>query len=166
MSSNGLASDPLLSVPEDSDVSHRSHRHTVDKLLYALFFLEGIGSLFPWNAFITVTSFFDTKFEGTQYANNYENYFSFSFQISNILFLLLALRFQQRFSLNSRVIWPLLLQVVIFSIMTILTKVHTDTQPFFALVMVLTLLSGGKTSSFPMTVCIQTRICFDLGLVI
>ena len=112
-----------------------------DKLLYFLFFLEGVGSLFPWNAFITVTSFFDERFiDSKAYKvctpcpylpppalmasqGTYENYFSFSFQISNILFLLLAMRFQQRFSLFSRVTWPLVLQVLVFTAMTVLTKV-------------------------------------------
>eukprot|EP00045_Choanoeca_perplexa_P011513 m.122705 g.122705 ORF g.122705 m.122705 type:complete len:465 (-) comp15657_c0_seq3:24-1418(-) len=143
---NGLPTEPLLSVPEDSTVSHRSHRVAVDKLLYCLFFLEGIGSLFPWNAFITVTSFFDERFKDSSYKGTYENYFSFSFQISNILFLLLAMRFQQRFSLYSRVMIPLVIQLLVFSAMTVLTKVQVPTNSFFIVVMVLTLISGGATA--------------------
>tara|TARA_B100000614_G_scaffold248959_1_gene257427 strand:- start:840 stop:1004 length:165 start_codon:yes stop_codon:yes gene_type:complete len=36
-------------------------------LLYALMLLEGVGVLFPWNAFITVTEYFSTKLAGSDF---------------------------------------------------------------------------------------------------
>ena len=35
--------------------------------MLVLFWLEGVGSLFPWNAVITVTAYFDQRFVNTVY---------------------------------------------------------------------------------------------------
>jgi hypothetical protein len=37
-----------------------------------IFFLQGIGQLFPWNAFISASAYFSTRFCGTRYASSFE----------------------------------------------------------------------------------------------
>lgn len=34
---------------------------------YLIFFLQGLGVLFPWNAFITVNNYFDKKLVGSNF---------------------------------------------------------------------------------------------------
>jgi len=41
-------------------------------LAQAIFFLIGVGMLFPWNVFITATSFFELKFIGSPFYDNFE----------------------------------------------------------------------------------------------
>lgn len=45
----------------------------VDKgrLVQISFFLLGIGMLLPWNLFITATTFFGLRFEGSPFADNF-----------------------------------------------------------------------------------------------
>lgn len=92
-------------------------------LAYIAFFVQGLGGLLPWNAFITATggrvlcaalwpcleypplttapillpaAYLASRLDGSSFASNFENYFSFSFQVTNLSFLFLASRFQQR----------------------------------------------------------------------
>eukprot|EP00038_Savillea_parva_P003347 m.124275 g.124275 ORF g.124275 m.124275 type:complete len:154 (-) comp11150_c6_seq1:2163-2624(-) len=57
---------------------------------YMIFYLQGLGTLIPWNAFITVNAYFDEKLEQSHYKNNVLPYFTTSFQIVNILLLVFA----------------------------------------------------------------------------
>jgi len=47
-------------------------------LAQAIFFLIGVGMLFPWNVFITATSFFELKFKGSPFFDNFERSAHFS----------------------------------------------------------------------------------------
>jgi solute carrier family 29 (equilibrative nucleoside transporter), member 1/2/3 len=61
---------------------------------WLIFFLQGIGQLFPWNAFISASAYFSTRFCGTRYASSFENWFGLGYNIAAVLGLLLALRCQ------------------------------------------------------------------------
>jgi solute carrier family 29 (equilibrative nucleoside transporter), member 1/2/3 len=60
---------------------------------WSIFFLQGIGQLFPWNAFISASAYFSTRFCGTRYASSFENWFGLGYNIAAVLGLLLALRY-------------------------------------------------------------------------
>nr|CAG8479880.1 8528_t:CDS:2 [Entrophospora candida] len=60
-------------------------------IIYYIFFLQGISMLLPWNVFITASVYFHTRFVGSPYVNNFQNYFSFVFMIISFIFLGLAL---------------------------------------------------------------------------
>jgi solute carrier family 29 (equilibrative nucleoside transporter), member 1/2/3 len=72
---------------------------------WLIFFLQGIGQLFPWNAFISASAYFSTRFCGTRYESSFENWFGLGYNIAAVLGLLLALRYQgcvaQRFQIQS-----------------------------------------------------------------
>lgn len=97
------------------------HRYNI---IYIIFFLQGVGVLFPWNAFITVTQYFASRLQGSRYEATFENFFTFGFQVSNILCLLVAMKYQQRISIRKRIVVPLVLQLGVFSATTALTKVR------------------------------------------
>ena len=43
-----------------------------NRYAYVTFFWQGVGSLFPWNAFITSSFYFRTRFCDTPYGHNFE----------------------------------------------------------------------------------------------
>ena len=61
--------------------------------------------------------------------SNFENYFTFAFQVTNILFLLLAIRYQHRISIKLRISVPMYIQLFVFTLTTVLTKVASATLP-------------------------------------
>lgn len=44
-----------------------------------------MGQLFPWNAFITAGPYFSQRFCGTAHADDFENYFSLTFMLTNLV---------------------------------------------------------------------------------
>lgn len=54
-----------------------------NKLAYSIFFLLGIGSLLPWNAFITASAYYRSRFCGTPFFYSFESYFSVAYSLSS-----------------------------------------------------------------------------------
>ena len=90
---------------------------------YAIMLYLGLANLFPWNAFITAAVYFGTRFCDTPYANSFESYFSFCGTAFQTLGLALSVVYQERFSLHSRIVYPLLVYSLIFSLTTVLVVV-------------------------------------------
>jgi len=63
-------------TPKESEGDDRAAVALVPKdryyLAQGIFFLIGVGMLFPWNVFITATSFFELKFFGSPFYDNFE----------------------------------------------------------------------------------------------
>eukprot|EP00128_Syssomonas_multiformis_P005086 Colp12_sorted_trinity150504_noHs@405 len=114
---------------------------------YVLTMLLGMGMLFPWNAFITVNQYFDKRFKGSSFDGTIENYFSVTFQIFNIVCLLVSLRVQNSFSVSKRVIISLFIQLVVFTLTTALVKAEgMDINTYFGITVVCVALSGAATA--------------------
>lgn len=90
---------------------------------YAIMLYLGLANLFPWNAFITAAVYFGTRFCDTPYANSFESYFSFCGTTFQTLGLALSVVYQERFTLHSRIVYPLLVYSLIFSVTTVLVLV-------------------------------------------
>ena len=148
--------------------------------------MQGVGTLLPWNSFITVPTYFSTKFQGSAYEvradvmmqepaatdrmplqNNSANYFTFSFQFAGITMLLLSIFYQHNFTIKSRVVLPMILQLIVFSATTALVKVLNSSQlyvfliaaqasidpdNFFAATLACVVVSGG--------LCFHGNTCF------
>ena len=71
-------------------------------LVYIIFFLQGVGMLFPWNVFITASEYFRTRFQGTSFANNFENVFSFCYSGANLFFMVFLVKYAHLEIFNMR----------------------------------------------------------------
>eukprot|EP01038_Epipyxis_sp_PR26KG_P014708 gene14708-19768_t len=87
-------------------------------------FYEGVGNLFPWNAFITASSYYSNRFCQTPFETNFENYFSLSFTISQTIGLGLSVLFGHMIPLKAKIIYPLLCYSFIFIMTTIFVGVE------------------------------------------
>jgi len=110
---------------------------------YAIIFYQGLGNLLPWNAFITAAAYFATRFCGTAYSSNYENYLSISFTLTQTIGLALSVLYQNRFSTHDKIIYPLLAYSTIFAITTILVLItQIDSTLLFWITVLSSMLCG------------------------
>ena len=72
---------------------------------------------------------------------NFENYFSFTFQFFNILFLVVDVVYGGTFKTRNRILYPLVVQLVVFILMAIFVKVlccesleHNEPAKLFCIV--------------------------------
>lgn len=107
-------------------------------MAYIIMFWEGLGNLFPWNAFITAAGYFATRFCGTPFEDNFENFFSISFMCAQTVGLALAVKYGNMMTLRTRIIYPLFWYSAIF-LMTTAFVLDTVMDP--TLLFYLTLLS-------------------------
>ncbi|XP_057592386.1 equilibrative nucleoside transporter 3 isoform X2 [Hippopotamus amphibius kiboko] len=142
---------------------------------YLIFFSLGIGSLLPWNFFVTAQEYWTFKFsncsspatgeepKGSDILNYFENYLAVASTVPSVLCLVVNFLLVNRVPLRIRVLASLTVMLAIFVVMTVLVKVDTSswTQSFFAITIVsMAILSGtstifnssvfGMTGSFPM----------------
>lgn len=110
--------------------------------VYIIFFYQGVGNLFPWNAFITATEYFAQRFCGTVFHSSFENYFSLTFTFSQAIGLALSIKYQNRFSIDDKIIWPLFCYSAIFAVTTILVSQDVDATLLFWLTLISAFLSG------------------------
>lgn len=90
---------------------------------YNIMFWQGVGQLFPWNAFITAAAYFGARFCTTDMANDFENYFSISFTAFQTVGLGLSVLYGSRFSLHDKIVYPLVCYSVLFALTTALVLV-------------------------------------------
>jgi solute carrier family 29 (equilibrative nucleoside transporter), member 1/2/3 len=107
-------------------------------MAYIIMFWEGLGNLFPWNAFITAAGYFASRFCGTAFSENFENFFSLSFMMAQTIGLALAVKYGNMMTLRTRIIYPLFWYSAVF-LMTTAFVLDTTMEP--NLLFYLTLLS-------------------------
>jgi len=117
-------------------------------LVYGAFLALGLGTLLPWNVFITAESYWQYKFRNTSAPANstgpmtelqslYTPLQMVLSQLPNFSFLLLNAVIGHRLSVTRRLVITLLLMVTLFSVTTAFVLVDTDQWQtgFFALTM-------------------------------
>ena len=107
-------------------------------MAYVIMFWEGLGNLFPWNAFITASAYFATRFCGTPFSENFENFFSLSFMLSQTIGLACAVKYGNMMTLRTRIMYPLFFYSAVFALTTFFV-VDTTLNP--DLLFYITLLS-------------------------
>ncbi|KAJ9585198.1 hypothetical protein L9F63_003001, partial [Diploptera punctata] len=115
-------------------------------LVYFTLLLHGIGTLMPWNMFITAKSYFeDYKLtdsitgDKTAYAAKFLPYVGFAAQIPNLLLNWINIFIPLGFggSLTTRIVWSILVEVLVFIVTVILAMSDSSQWPgvFFVVTM-------------------------------
>ncbi|NXX62963.1 S29A3 protein, partial [Scopus umbretta] len=138
--------EPLM---EEPSVNGRSWRKPSDRLhgAYIIFFLLGIGSLLPWNFFITAKHYWTYKLQNCsdeagpagQAASDlrdfFESYISIASTVPSVLCLIGNFLLVNKVPASVRILSSLFVMLGVFLVITVLVKVDTSawTTPFFAL---------------------------------
>ncbi|NXH44614.1 S29A3 protein, partial [Dicaeum eximium] len=166
--------EPLLEEPVGSRYSRQKPRDRWHGA-YLIFFLLGIGSLLPWNFFITAKHYWRYKLQncsdepgpGGQVASDlqdyFESYISIASTVPSVLCLIGNFLLVNKVPASVRILSSLFVMLAVFLVITVLVKVDTSawTTLFFALTVgcvavvssASTVFSSsifGLTSSFPM----------------
>ncbi|XP_054238498.1 equilibrative nucleoside transporter 3 [Indicator indicator] len=138
--------EPLI---EEPSVNRYSQQRPSDRLhgAYVIFFLLGIGSLLPWNFFITAKHYWMYKLQNCsdqagpagQAASDlrdfFESYISIASTVPSVLCLIGNFLLVNRVPASVRILSSLFVMLAVFLVITVLVKVDTSTwtTPFFAL---------------------------------
>ncbi|KAI8905884.1 nucleoside transporter-domain-containing protein [Gorgonomyces haynaldii] len=101
--------------------------------------------LLPWNTWITIDSFFRKRLKDSPFATNFQSWFGFTFMVSNVLFLLIFLRFPV-WNMESRLRTGLLLTCLIFGCAMVMPFSDMNPSPYFGITLFLVLLSSFSSS--------------------
>ncbi|XP_063222993.1 equilibrative nucleoside transporter 1 isoform X3 [Bacillus rossius redtenbacheri] len=105
-------------------------------LVYLTLLLHGIGTLLPWNMFITANDYF-AKFKFSEeytgrkldYVTNFLNYLGFAAQVPSFLFNWLNIFVQIKGSLTTRIVWSISIEVLVFILTVILAMCDSSEWP-------------------------------------
>ncbi|XP_059083476.1 equilibrative nucleoside transporter 1-like isoform X2 [Tigriopus californicus] len=135
-------------VPEDQ-LNFRNFSQSMDRLdlemnppidrwnlIYLTLVLHGVGTLMPWNMFITAKEYFvDYKlgkdYTGADilYATYFLQYIGFAAQVPNVIFNWINVFLNASGTLTSRIVWTLLVEVIIFVITISLAMIDSSKWP-------------------------------------
>ncbi|TDH01115.1 hypothetical protein EPR50_G00176920 [Perca flavescens] len=106
-------------------------------LVYIIFFLMGIGSLLPWNFFITAKHYWLYKLSNSTHGSGsdeqrsdlsdyFESYLAIASTVPSVLCLILNYVLVNRLSSNVRILSSLFVILLVFLVTTVLVKVDTS----------------------------------------
>ncbi|NXN93919.1 S29A3 protein, partial [Rhinopomastus cyanomelas] len=143
---------------------------------YMIFFLLGIGSLLPWNFFITAKHYWMYKLQncsdqagptgpaGSDLRDYFESYISIASTVPSVLCLMGNFLLVNRVPASIRILSSLFITLAVFLVITVLVKVDTSawTPHFFALTVgCVVIVSGASTvfssSIFGLSSCFPMR---------
>ncbi|KAK7902201.1 hypothetical protein WMY93_018970 [Mugilogobius chulae] len=130
-------------------------------LVYIIFFLLGIGSLLPWNFFITAKLYWLYKLsnhslphkpddEHSDLSDYFESYLSIASTVPSVLCLILNYVFVNRLSSKARILTSLVVILLVFVVTTVLVKVDMSncTMEFFVGTLASVAIVSGASNVF------------------
>lgn len=115
--------------------------------LFLIFFLLGVGMLFPWNVFINATDYFKMRLSGSIFMDNHSNFFSLGFMLSNLIWLAIALYLQRQSNSFLRTLIALVVNGCVFLACTLLTRLPgIEPTTFFYVTLLMCVICGGSTA--------------------
>ncbi|KAM4714090.1 equilibrative nucleoside transporter 2-like isoform 2-T2 [Anableps anableps] len=107
------------------------------------FFILGLGTLLPWNFFMTASLYFQGRLNNTEFSNRtavqkeyyFNNWMTFLSQLPLLIFTLLNSFLYQRVSEAIRVAGSLVFILLLFILTAVLVKVDMDQDLFFSVTM-------------------------------
>ncbi|KAI9315508.1 nucleoside transporter-domain-containing protein [Dichotomocladium elegans] len=151
-------SQSLLSNHSDrsldrSDDLYAEGEQDAHHIVYWVFFIYGIAMLLPWNVFITASEYFAKRFSGTEYAENFQNYFSTYFTITNLACFGPLLWRQNKVSYFRLDVLPaVVINTLVFAIMAGTVVTSMEGAGYFWFTMGLLVLTAVTTSVFQISV--------------
>ncbi|XP_007546321.1 equilibrative nucleoside transporter 3 [Poecilia formosa] len=127
------------------------------KLVYFTFFLMGIGSLLPWNFFITAKQYWLYKLsnstdqnESSSVGDYFESYLSIASAVPSVLCLVLNYFLVNRLSPKVRILSSLVVMLLVFGVTTVLVEVDVSeyTTEFFTGTLVSVAVVSGASNIF------------------
>ncbi|KAJ8418058.1 hypothetical protein AAFF_G00137670 [Aldrovandia affinis] len=138
-----------------------TRRHPDDAycMVYAIFFLMGIGSLLPWNFFITAKHYWLYKLgnssdlrtpEMSDLGDYFESYLAVASTVPSVLCLVLNYLLVNRLSPSVRILSSLFVILAVFIVTTVLVKVDVSEHrtQFFAGTLVSVAVVSGASNLF------------------
>lgn len=114
-----------------------------DRIAYFIFFCLGIGSLLPWNAFITAATYYSTRFCNESFENSFESFFSMFYTASQPLGLLFTIYYKKNFSSKRFVRVPLLIYTFLFFWTTMFVLMKSfPAKALFGVTLIFTFICG------------------------
>ncbi|XP_053685402.1 equilibrative nucleoside transporter 1 isoform X1 [Sabethes cyaneus] len=118
-----------------------------DKLLlvFLTLMIHGVGTLMPWNMFITAKSYFvdyklSQNYTGveSEYGTYFLSYVGFASQIPNLLFNWLNIFMNLGGNLTKRIVYSILIEVIVFVVTVVLAMIDSSEWPgaFFWITMI------------------------------
>ncbi|XP_040034369.2 equilibrative nucleoside transporter 3 [Gasterosteus aculeatus] len=132
---------PLVSHPRKDSSVPLAMRYSPDDsycLVYIIFFLMGIGSLLPWNFFVTAKHYWLYKLSNSTYQGGageeqrsdlgdyFESYLAIASTVPSVLCLILNYVLVNRLSSNVRILTSLAVILFVFVVTTVLVKVDVS----------------------------------------
>ncbi|XP_045113466.1 equilibrative nucleoside transporter 1-like isoform X2 [Portunus trituberculatus] len=145
-------SEPPVAAKDMVEVTHAQGR-----VVYFCFLLLGLGTLLPWNFFITAQSYWDFKLENktgngtrTHLQDLYTPLQVCLSQIPNFIFLFINALFSHKIPQRIRLLVSLTLMILLFCITTVFTQVNTNEWQvgFFTLTMIIIILINSAGAVF------------------
>ncbi|NXI54597.1 S29A3 protein, partial [Chloroceryle aenea] len=153
--------EPLIKEPS---VNRYSHQKPSDRLhgAYVIFFLLGIGSLLPWNFFITAKHYWMYKLQNcsdqagpagqatSDLRDFFESYISIASTVPSVLCLIGNFLLVNKVPASVRILSSLFVMLAIFLVITVLVKVDTSTwtTSFFAITIVCVVIVSSASTIF------------------
>ena len=88
--------------------------HDRYRLAFFILYLQGIGSIFPWNVFITKTDYYALAFRGSEYAPSFWRIVTTTYTLMGLVTIFCMQRVQHLSSPRSRVVGGLTLMLGVF----------------------------------------------------
>ena len=120
------SSSPLLSVTRQKETPDVSPSFISLTIVWLLFFILGVGTLLPWNLFITSTTYFITR----SGLNAFEAYLVLIAQTPNCIFFFLTLFIKEVLRAGPRVYLTLGVMFLLFILTIVLTQLQISPMSF------------------------------------
>ncbi|NXV80765.1 S29A3 protein, partial [Atlantisia rogersi] len=153
--------EPLI---EEPSVNRCSQQKPSDRLhgAYIIFFLLGIGSLLPWNFFITAKHYWMYKLQNcsdqaspagqgaSDLRDFFESYISIASTVPSVLCLIGNFMLVNKVPASVRILSSLFVMLAVFLVITVLVKVDTSTwtTQFFALTLCCVVVVSSASTVF------------------
>ncbi|XP_061692723.1 equilibrative nucleoside transporter 3 isoform X2 [Syngnathoides biaculeatus] len=156
---NSTSSEDEESEDQTRSSASLAVRYTPDDrycLVYFIFFLMGIGSLLPWNFFITAKSYWlyklrnGTEEQRSDLSDYFESYLTFASTVPSVLCLILNYILVNRLSPHLRILSSLVVILLVFVTTTVLVKVDVSRcrVEFFAVTLASVAVVSGASNIF------------------